>query len=734
MLQRWSGRLSRGIFSGIIAGTIIFFLFTVGISKGFFYRFEAASYDWRVRKLIEPAKYPNYTTNGNFNRDSLDVVIVSVDGRSLNELGSFYQWSRTEWAKALDILKEANAGIVGMDILFDKSKRFPAEDDRFVAAVRSYEDVFNAMVMTQSDPNSFLDPMASEPEGLEVPRFIKRINDLNYRIPSFERFEPNFPALMNAGSGIGAVNLLPDDDDIIRRISLFIRFNENIYPTFAFGIILQHLDAQEINYDGDNGTVDVLRTNGETVKIPVDNKGRMLIHYLGPYQTFRYISFYSLLNEIYETQAQSNALSIFKDKIVLMGSDAPGLYDLRPVPRQYAFPGVEIHANVIQQIIDGNFIQEFSTIELFWLLLLVGLIAGMAFSTCQPLRGAAVAFLQGLIILSIAIFTFDAYQLWMPLIAPLGTIFLTYAIHYAIRYSTEEKDKKRIRGIFSQYVSPRVVDELLRAPENLKLGGEKRVCTVLFSDLARFTNLAEATPPEQLISLLNEYLNKMTHVVHENNGTLDKYGADGIMVLFGAPTDIGNHASYACRTALEMNRAIESIREDWRQRNLPEIHHRIGVNTGQMIIGNLGSDIMQDYTAIGDSVNLAARLEGANKLYGSGILIAEDTYQMAKEDIWVRQLDLLRVKGKREPVKVYELIAMRDEKLDIKTREALSYFQQGYEYYLAQNWDWAMNQFRQVLQIKGEDEPSRLYLLRCQAFMHRPPGQAWDGVYTLRVK
>ncbi len=370
----------------------------------------------------------------------------------------------------------------------------------------------------------------------------------------------------------------------------------------------------------------------------------------------------------------------------------------------------------------------------FLLILLIGIVAGAGFALFRPLGGVIYSLLITLAILISAWTVFSTAALWQPIIGPLLTVLLTFTIHYTYRFMVEERDKRELRSIFSRYVSSSVVDELLKKPEMVKLGGEKRICTVMFSDLADFTSLSETTPPEQLVKLLNEYLTEMTHIILDNQGTLDKYEADAIMAIFGAPIELENHALLACKTALRMTEAISRIRESWKKRKLPELQQRIGINTGPMIIGNMGSDIRFDYTAIGDAVNLASRLEGANKLYGTQILISEAAYTMAREQVVVRQLDLVRLKGKREPVKIYELVALKDDALDVKTREVLNYFQVGYQHYLSRNWDWAMNQFRQALQIKGNDGPSRLYLYRCQEFLENPPAPDWDGVYQLTSK
>jgi len=706
-----------GLITGILASLIVWFLMNFGALGAFLYKFEAATYDYRLRKIVELPKNPIE-----------DVVIIDIDGRSLNKLGAFQQWPRTFWARALEILKKGNARMIALDVLFDRSNRFADEDAQFIQAAKDHGNVFNSVVLTPSDADNFLEAMPTEPPGLEAERFRVNIpDDLLYDLPMLDRIEPEFSELLNASAGIGAVNLSPDQDGISRRIPLFMRFNDRVYPALAVSMALKELQAQEILYHPDRRLVEVKTAGGNSINIPVDDRGKTLVYYYGPFQTFRYISFFSLINE-------QVPIEYFNNKVVIVGASAPGLSDLRSTPWQPSFPGVEVHANVFYQLINQKFIHELSKSGEFLFILILGIIAGLLFTFLRPV-GGVIAGTVFYILVFVGVWLVFAFKLlWMPLIAPFLTVLLTYTTHYAYRYRVEERDKREIKKIFSHYVSASVVDELLKKPEMVKLGGEKKFCTVLFSDLAGFTNLSEATSPEELVKLLNEYLTEMTHIVLNNQGTLDKYVGDAIMAIFGAPIDIENHALGGCKTALLMQRSLEKIRQDWKKRSLPELNQRIGINSGPMVIGNMGSDIRFDYTAIGDSVNLGARLEGANKQYGTGIMISDATYQLVQGEVIARPLDMLRVKGKSEPVKVYELIALRGETLDVKTREALNYFQQGYEYYLARHWDWAGNQFRQALQINGGDEPSRLYLERCEEFMKNPPGQDWDGVYNMKTK
>jgi adenylate cyclase len=490
---------------------------------------------------------------------------------------------------------------------------------------------------------------------------------------------------------------------------------------------LAELGAGKILYHSDRGEVEIETARNSPLKIPLDDKSKILIYYHGPFQTFRYIPFFSLISE-------QVPIEYFNNKVVIIGASAPGLSDLRSTPWQPSFPGVEVHANVFHQIMNRHFIRELSGEQQFLFIMALGILAGLLFTFLRPLGGgiSGVVF-YGLVFIA-AWLAFAFQFLWIPLIAPFLTILLTYTVHYAYRYVVEERDKREIKKIFAHYVSPGVVEELLKKPEMIKLGGEKKVGTVLFSDLAGFTALAAVHPPEEVVKLLNAYLTEMSHIVLDNHGTLDKYEGDAIMAIFGAPVEIENHALAACKTAMQMQQSLEKMREDWKRRKLPELHQRIGINSGEMVIGNMGSDIRFDYTAIGDSVNLGARLESANKLYGTGILISDATFQIVKDQVVVRQLDLLRVRGKQEPVKVYELIAMKNDTLDVKTREMLSYFQQGYEHYLSRQWEYAGNQFRQALQIYSGDGPSRLYLERCDNFMNNPPSEDWDGAHDFSTK
>jgi len=328
---------------------------------------------------------------------------------------------------------------------------------------------------------------------------------------------------------------------------------------------------------------------------------------------------------------------------------------------------------------------------------------------------------------------FVRYNIWMNLIYPVLTMMTIYLGITVYRYVTEEREKKKVRGAFQYYLTASVVNEILKDPTKLKLGGDKKVLTVMFSDIRGFTSISEKLSPEELVHLLNEYLTAMTDMVFKYDGLLDKYIGDAIMAVFGAPLDQPDHALRACRTGIGMMSELRRLRERWAAEGRPDINIGIGINTGDMVVGNMGSQMRFDYTVMGDSVNLASRLEGAGKEYGTAILISEETYRQARAAVEVRELDLLQVKGKQVPVRIYELMAKK-EGLDAERKRVCALFAEGLDLYRKQEWDGAASRFSQVLELAPEDGPSKTFIRRCQSYRGNPPSPGWDGVYRLTTK
>ena len=470
-----------------------------------------------------------------------------------------------------------------------------------------------------------------------------------------------------------------------------------------------------------------LFSNGNLVRsIPVDENGNMIITYYGNFKTFRYISFYHVLKGL-------AASEYYKDKIFLVGTSLAGLFDLRGTPIFPAFPGVEIHASILNTLIQNDFIERPGNAQSFLIIASIGVLLGILMSYFTPFYSILLVIATGIFHIVISMVLFDE-NIWIEIVSPILTIFGTFSLVYMYRFATEERKKRFIRTTFSHFVTKSVVDELLANPEKIKLGGEKKKCTVMFTDVANFTTISEKLSPEALVSLLNDYLTQMTNIVFKYDGMLDKYEGDAIMAVFGAPVSHGKDAFNACATALEMQEALQRMRLLWKKQGRDELYTRIGVNTGPMVVGNMGSETRFDYTVMGDAVNLGARLEPANKQYGTNIMIGDGTVKEAGDKIIVRQLDLLRVKGKTEPVKVYELVGMTVKGIPDEKMKVIELFKRGFNEYLQQNWDWAINYFEQALAIDFKDGPCRRYVERCKFNKLTPPGAHWDGVFTMKTK
>ncbi|HES59369.1 MAG TPA: adenylate/guanylate cyclase domain-containing protein, partial [Caldithrix sp.] len=652
---------------------------------------------------------------------------IDIDERSNQELGKYSLWPRKYHSDLVKFLADSGALAIGLDILYDPFTWQPEQDEEFIQTIKEAGNVYLAVYFGEADTNTFRYAMNSEPDGYEAERFYYQLplKEMD-RFRHEERFESNFVDLINAGRGNGHVNFNADIDGVVRRIHLFSEFNNHLYPSLSFKMYMDLIGADSIAVN-EAGNFELFR-QGETISnIPVDSRGNMLINYAGGYKTFRYIPFYDVLK-------QRVPGGFFNNKIVFVGTSLAGLFDLRNVPFMQTFPGVEIHTNILYTLLKQDFVRPLSGLTTFLIMAAFGIIMGIVLSFIGPLWSFIILLIVGLAHILISLYLFTVDSIWVEIVSPILTLFLTFSFVYVYRYLTEEKNKRFIRNTFSHFVTKSVVDELLANPDKIKLGGEKKICTVFFSDIAGFTTISEQLSPEELVRLLNEYLTEMTGIVFKYNGMLDKYEGDAIMAVFGAPIAHGNHAYNACRTALDMQVQLIKMRDLWRKQNRPQLKCRIGINTGPMVVGNMGSETRFDYTVMGDAVNLGARLEPANKEYNSHIIIGDETYQMAKDLIIARPLDLLRVKGRGEPVSVYELLGTKEEGAAEEMLQAIEYFNQGFQKYLAQNWDEAIDLFQKALSVRRDDGPAKRYIQRCQLFRENPPGADWDGVFTMTHK
>lgn len=591
-------------------------------------------------------------------------------------------------------------------------------------------------------------------------------------IPQFGEWTPNVPAIQEKALYTASFVADQDVDGYVRRYPLFFRSGNRLGLSFIPSLALQSYliskgyraevklqkrpsSDKKISLEEKRITSFQIMDSDDkkVIDIPVDSSGRILINYYGKQMTLPYVpasevfseseEMYYLVNQ-YNEKTNANEVKkmfttkkeFFKGRSVIVGATAIGIYDLRTTPLEANYPGPEIHLTMLGNLYD-NFLLKYWYEEgryFPWVVFVFGLLITFFWSQL----GAVSSFISLLIVIPL-IFGVDLLiltKMGMVFSGFLVLIILSFFTNFTItfyKYFTEELKKKQLKSTFSKYVSPAVVDEILKSDENLKLGGRRQRMSVFFSDVRGFTTISEKLAPEELSRVLNLYLTPMTEIVFANKGTLDKYIGDAIMAFFGAPIEDGNHAEQACRTALQSLVKLKELQQMFKDQNLPYIDIGIGINTGEMSVGNMGSNIVQNYTVMGDSVNLASRLEGTTKEYGVRIIINETTNEDVKGKFITREIDRVKVKGKNLPVAIFELLGESKSSADAGFKY-LPDFQKGYEYYLAKDFQNAITAFEKSLSQRDDDKVAKMYVERCSDFIETPPPPDWDGVYVMKTK
>lgn len=464
-------------------------------------------------------------------------------------------------------------------------------------------------------------------------------------------------------------------------------------------------------------------------QIPVtDANKRMYINYFGLPGSFAHLSAIDVLND--DIQRKD-----IEGKIVFFGATSPRMNDIEhtPIAPKQQMPGVEIHANALQTILDGKFLVDASPmLKIAGIIVMTALAVGacMFFSIRTSIAAFVtlwvayyfankMAFKNGIIL--------DQMYPYLALVLSLITV-------YIYKFFTESKEKAFIAEAFGSYVSPEVLEQITKDPSKLALGGEEKIVTVFFSDIHNFTNISEKLSAQGTVKLLNEFFTEMSQIIIANGGTVDKFEGDAIMAVFGAPLPDENHPLLACKAALEMQMKLNELRAKWKEEGHPELFSRFGINTGPVVAGNVGSRERFDYTVMGDTVNLGSRLEGANKFYGTSIMIGKDTNDLLQGQFVTRQLDKLRVKGKDYPVEVYELLCLRTEGQMQGLEQVAQVYQEGLNLYFSKQFEQAKTKFQKCISLKTNDGPSTLMMQRCDSYIQNPPAEDWDGVFTLHQK
>ena len=631
---------------------------------------------------------------------STEIVVVAIDEKSLlpEELGPLQQWPRTHYAKAVELLNRERAAVVGIDMTFPDKKE---GDEMLRDTLKKHQNVVLAARYYFQNGN---------------------------RLAEW----PN-PILLEAKSKIGWINVTLDEDGFIRKIPLFTAFEDKTWEAFSLQLAREYLRADPVDHKIHNNQFQF----SQKINIPVityeDPRNHqkhhfMYINYFAEPGSYTQISMTDLLKENFVDQ-NGNQIN-FLDKIVLIGPTAMDLQDyyLSPVSEGVQMPGVEIHANNVQTLITEKFLRDQSRLSI-WLTLLGLLVINLFLFSKLRVRFAIPIFIIELFGILLAGIIAYEFRLFLNVIYPILIVLLTFIGTFLLRFILEQSERKFIEGAFGHYVNKEVVEQILKDPKMMELGGAKREVTAFFSDIAGFTTISEKMKPSELVQFLNGYLNEMTNLILEHHGTLDKYEGDAIMAFWGAPLPLKEHAKNACLAALQNQKKLKELRKEWEKQGLPPIHVRIGINSGEVIAGNMGSENRFDYTIMGDNVNLASRLEGINKQYGTETIISEFTYEQIKDDFVCRELDQIRVKGKEEPVRIYELICKKDEvKTDVQ--KTIKEFEEALKLYREKNFTEAQKKFKAI----KNDPPSEVFAERCEEFIKNPPTEEWDGVYTFTTK
>ena len=709
-------------FLGLLTFTIIFTITHV-LWPALFDGFEARTIGWRYPPRLENLKSERYDS------PIEEIIIVDIDNRSLEKLGRFNQWPRNYHAQIIDYISSGGALALAFDVLFMEPDADPKEDSSLISATGQSNIVYHAMSFSQADSNNFLYEMRKAPDGFNTLRYSMNPSKMkNIVVGKVQRMDGKIVGLYNKARGIGFANFLPDNDGVVRAMPMFVEFAGQMYPSLSMSVVMGVLgaDFDNVEITAEKGIkIHPPGSNGKLqVDVPTDKNCRMLINYMGTFQTFRYISYYDVLMKRIPPET-------FAGRIVLVGTSVAGLSDIHPVPFQDAFAGVEIHANIIYNILTQKFISKPDVWLSLTIYLVLSILIALIAMYLRPWLSTILWLIIGGGYIYATVFLFTHYAIWLEIVRPIISISLAILMVFMYRYAEEERRKKHIQGMFQHYLSESVVYELLKNPDMLKLGGEKRIATAFFSDIKSFTTVSERLAPEELVAHLNEYLSAMSEIILKYDGYIDKYEGDAIMAVFGIPLNQEDHATRACMAALEMQATMVKLRTKWRTLNKPEFHIRIGINSGPMIAGNIGGKHRFDYTVIGDSVNLAARLETANKNYGTHIMVSEFTRDLLDQDIVTRELDILRVKGKNKPVRVYELVAPSYDSLIEKKKFILEYFNNGLTEYRKHNWDSAIALFNRVLTIDANDIPAQGYIERCEFYKNNLVPEDWDGVFEM---
>ncbi len=675
--------------------------------------------------------------------DIAPVIIVDIDSESLASLGQ-WPWPRTIIGDLFNKITAAGPAVVGLDMVFAEPDRssprnlaanaglsnVPEEVQAYLKQLPDHDFELAKALYYSKAPivigHAFTNDDATGDGAIpKSGTFAFQGQDPTPFLFHFNRVDANLNMFEKTARGSGFFNILPDHDGIIRREPLLISHNDKFYPSLILSMLQVATESDTLLVKTDQNGVRSVRVGPH--RIPTNSASQFIVNYSGPAHTFTYLSARNILNNTFDP-------ALLKDAYVLVGTSAPGLFDLRSTPTDQIFPGVEIHAHALNTILSNNFLirPEWAKGAEIVYLLVTGLLLILLLPWLKATKGALLALLLAGGMTAFSLWNFYYCHLLIDLLYPLFVTGLLFTVLTLLNYMAEENKASRIRSTFSLYLAPDLVEELVENQDSLTLGGEERDLTILFSDIRGFTSLSETMSAHDLCTFLNEYLTPMTSAVMDEHGTVDKFIGDAVMAFWNAPLPIDNHIFHGCKCAIKMMAALDELNISWAERGLPAIDIGIGIHTGVARVGNMGSSQRFDYTVMGDTVNLSSRLEGLNKMYGTNILVSNAVYtELQESDFAFRIVDTVRVKGKTEPATVYELLGWKNDNqsrtVELQAYDlAMAAYQRG-------EFQSATQLFTELTEKYPEDRLYDLYEERCTRLAASPPEQ-WEGITDMTSK
>jgi len=688
------------------------------------------------------------------------VVIVAVDDTSLSEVGR-WPWSRDKIAQMIDLLiNKYGVKTIGFDVVFSEKQLNPfLESVRLLDESGHGNDEVSRWLLKHSsagDIDSILEKTLKKYHSRVIPGYffyleggtipaeaLKRVGEVSRMmepssmssaltedaklwLPHMAAVEPNLRQFTYATDAVGFFNFFPDSDGIVRRIPLVAELGGYIYPSMVLQALRTYLDWPNMSIEIDAGGVREIQIGDKIIR--TDPSGSMLLNHYGPARTFTHVSAADVLD------GRANA-DVLRDSIVLIGATAIGVFDYRPSPFDSTFPGVEGHAATIANILDNVEISRPVKLEFIELaaVFLISLLSGYLVHRRGPVLQSLSIFGIPLLVLLVSYWLFADYGYWVKVTYMiLGVLMATLPLTL-LEYIVEWRKRSFIHDAFSRYLAPKVVENLAAHPEALQLGGAERHITAMFSDIASFSSFSEDLTPHELVHFLNLYLTAMSDIILERGGTIDKYEGDAVIAFFGAPLEMDNHAVQCVLAALEQQKTLVALRHQWAKEGYPEVHIRIGINNGPIVVGNMGTRKHMNYTMMGDNVNLASRLEGVCKVYRVPILISRDTYLEVREHISCVFVDRVRVVGRATPVDIYLPLAERHEISEADLQPYRNY-EKAWNLMHKRQFDQAAMILKKLLAENPAQGMIEVMLERVNSYRKSPPPPDWDTVFILDSK